>query len=59
MANNNISLKSRISEDDSDDFTLHNIDPTASVGTLINTLRNGGHVTFNNFDLYRGILLEK
>ena len=33
MANNNISLEFRINDDDSDDFTLHNIDPTTSVAT--------------------------
>ena len=53
MANNNISLRFCISEDGSDDFTLNNINPTASVATLKNTLRTGGHVTFSNFKLYR------
>ena len=52
MANNNISLRFRI--DGSNDFTLHNINPqTTTVGTLRTTIRNGGHVTFANFELYR------
>ena len=53
MANNNISLRFRISEDGSDNFTFNNINPIASVAILENTLKNGRYVTFNNFKLYR------
>ncbi|PKK56804.1 hypothetical protein RhiirC2_764225 [Rhizophagus irregularis] len=57
MANNNISLKFRI--DGSNDFTLHNINPNATVGTLITTIRNGGYVTLSNFELYRGNIAKE
>ncbi|GBC19012.1 uncharacterized protein OCT59_015178 [Rhizophagus irregularis] len=60
MANNNISLKFRISENGSGDFTLHNINPqTTTVRTLRTTIRNGGHVTFANFKLYRGNIAKE
>ena len=57
IANNNISLRFRINDDGSGDFTLNNIDSTANVATLIVALR--GHVTFNNFNLYRGNIAKE
>ena len=43
----------RINDDANSDFRLDNIDPTGTVATLRTRLRNGGHITFTNFELYR------
>ena len=52
---NNIILNFRFKDDDgSNDFSLNiNTQITQTVDDLVNVLVTGGHVTYNNFSLYR------
>ena len=59
MANNNISLKFALVKMVMMILRFIILILPVSIATLKSTLRNGGHVTFINFDLYRGNIAKE